>query len=280
MKRKKLMLFASLLVTTLFLISCGANETPESEVDSNEEMRVVRNSEENNDADYGTDLIMGLDDTFAPMGFRDESGELVGFDIDLSKEIAERLGINISYQPIDWAMKETELQAGNIDFIWNGYSVTDERKEKVAFSDTYMENAQIIVVSANSDIQTKEDLAGKVVTTQAESATIEAMNREPELVESFSGGAPVEYATFTECFNDLDSGRADALVGDKVLVAYTMNQKGPDAYKVLEDDFGSEEFAIGMRKEDMKLVEDINKALTNMREDGTYDEIYSKWFSE
>ncbi|MDD4504166.1 MAG: transporter substrate-binding domain-containing protein, partial [Clostridiaceae bacterium] len=107
-----------------------------------------------------TELVLGLDDTFAPMGFRDEKGELVGFDIDLANEVASRIGVTLKFQPIDWSMKETELNAGNIDFIWNGYSITDERKEKVAFSKPYLENSQIIVTLADSPVNTKADLAG------------------------------------------------------------------------------------------------------------------------
>jgi polar amino acid transport system substrate-binding protein len=107
------------------------------------------------------ELIMGLDDTFAPMGFRDEKGELVGFDVDLANEVAERIGMTIKFQPIDWSMKENELNAGNIDLIWNGYTITPERQEKVAFTKPYLENSQVIVVLADSDIKTKADLAGK-----------------------------------------------------------------------------------------------------------------------
>jgi len=106
-------------------------------------------------------IIMGLDDTFAPMGFRDENGDLAGFDIDLAKEVFSRNGYEVKFQPIDWTMKETELNSGNIDVIWNGYSITEERREKVAFTDAYLENRQIIVTLADSSINSKSDLEGK-----------------------------------------------------------------------------------------------------------------------
>lgn len=227
-----------------------------------------------------TTLVMGLDDTFAPMGFRNESGELVGFDIDLAKEAAKRMGVTIEFQPIDWSMKETELNAGNIDFIWNGYTITDERKEKVAFSKPYLENSQIIVTLADSPINTKAELAGKVVSIQAESSAIDAVNKEPGFIKSLKDGALIEFSTNNEAFNDLESGRSDALVVDEVLARYYMKQKGEEKYKVLKEDFGNEEYAVGLRKDDTNLLEKLDTTLDEMKSDGTYKKIYSKWFSE
>ena len=91
-----------------------------------------------------TDLVIGMDDTFAPMGFRDEKNELAGFDVDLAKAIGEKLGVEIIFQPIDWSMRESELNAGNIDCIWNGYSITDKRKEMVNFTEPYLKNKQAL----------------------------------------------------------------------------------------------------------------------------------------
>lgn len=223
--------------------------------------------------------VMGLDDTFAPMGFRDESGELVGFDIDLAKDAAEKMGITLEFQPIDWSMKETELDAGNIDFIWNGYSITAEREDKVSFSQPYLENRQIIVTKSDSKIKSKLDLKDKVVTVQAESSALDAVNKEEGFVSQLKQ-APVEYATNVESFKDVENGRADAIVVDEVLARYYMKQNGEENYKVLEENFGEEKFAVGMRKDDSILVDTLNKALEEQKEDGTYDEIYAKWFSE
>lgn len=224
------------------------------------------------------ELIMGLDDTFAPMGFRDEKGNLVGFDVDLANEVAERIGVTMKFQPIDWSMKETELNGGNIDLIWNGYTITAERQEKVAFSKPYLENSQIIVTMADSDIVTKADLAGKNVTVQAESSALDAINAEPDVAASF--GELVEFATNNEAFSDLESGRSDALVVDEVNARYYMKQAGEEKYKVLEEDFGDEEYGIGLRKDDTELLKKINDAMDEMKSDGTYDEIYAKWFAE
>jgi polar amino acid transport system substrate-binding protein len=237
-------------------------------------------STENNNTpkDEKETLVLGLDDTFAPMGFRDEKGNLVGFDIDLANEIAKRIGVNLEFQPIDWSMKENELNAGNIDFIWNGYTITAERKEKVAFSTPYLENSQIIVTLADSPVKTKADLSGKIVAVQAESSALDAINADSEFVNSLK--EVVEFSTNNEAFIDLEAGRSDAMVVDEVLARYYMKQKGQEKYKVLEEDLGDEEYGVGMRKDDTELLDKVNKAFEDMRKDGTYDEIYSKWFSE
>ncbi len=223
-------------------------------------------------------LIMGLDDTFAPMGFRDEKGELVGFDIDLSKEVAKRIGAEIQYQPIEWSMKETELNTGNIDMIWNGYTITKLRQEEVAFTNSYLSNSQIIITLSDSPAVKISDLEGLVVSTQAESSALDAAKAKSGFVESIKDGKLIEFSTNNEAFNDLEAGRSDAIVVDEVLARYYMNKNGQEKYKVLDEDLGPEEFAVGLRKDDTELLKQINEAFDSMRSDGTYDEIYSKWF--
>lgn len=224
-------------------------------------------------------IIMGLDDTFAPMGFRDTDGELVGFDIDMANEVSKIIGVEIKFQPIDWSMKENELKAGNVDLLWNGYSITEERKKVVSFSQPYLDNAQIIVTKSDSPLNTKEDLAGAVVSLQKESSALEAVQKEPELMASFKDGAPIEFDTNNEAFMDLDAGRSDAVVADEVLARYYMRLNGEENYKVLEGDYGDEQYGIGMRQEDTELLAAIDGALTELKENGKYDEIYSKWFA-
>lgn len=241
-------------------------------------MLVVGCSNETSQGEEAEKLIMGLDDTFAPMGFRDETGSLVGFDIDLANEVAKRMDLTIEFQPIDWSMKENELNAGNIDFIWNGYSITPARQEEVAFSKPYLENSMIIVTLADSDIKTKADLDGRNVAVQAESSALDAINAEPEVAASF--GDLAEFSTNNEAFMDLEAGRSEALVVDEVLARYYMKQNGEEKYSVLEEDFGDEEYGIGVRKEDTELLEKLDEALDEMKADGKYKEIYSKWFSE
>ena len=142
---KKIMIVAIIATLGTSLIACkGTTENKASETKATES---TLDKEE---------LVIGLDDTFVPMGFKDESGELVGFDVELAEAVAKKLNKKIKFQPINWSMKETELDSGNIDLIWNGYSITDERKEKVEFSKAYLNNTQVIVTLADSNIKLKQ----------------------------------------------------------------------------------------------------------------------------
>ena len=250
---------ALFIILVLLLTGCNATKTEEVKQDKTKT------------------LVVGLDDTFAPMGFRDDKGELVGFDIDLAKAVAEKIGYEVSFQPIDWAMKETELNSGNIDCIWNGYSITEERKTKVAFSTPYLDNAQLIITLSGSDIASKADLADKIVAVQKESSALDAVTAD-DIAASLK--EIVEFDTNIDCFMDLEAGRCDAIVCDEVLARYIIKQRGEDKYNILSDDFGKEEYGIGFRLTDSELVASVDKALEDLKADGTYKEIYTKWFSE
>lgn len=226
------------------------------------------------------EMIVGLDDTFVPMGFKDDKGEITGFDVELAKEVGKKIGVEVKFQPIDWSMKETELSNGNIDFIWNGYTITDERKEKVAFTKPYLENRQVIITLANSPIKTKADLNGKAVAAQNGSSAVDAVEKEADLVKSFKNGKLVTFETNNDALMDLEAGRVDAVVGDEILIRYYTNQRGESKYKVLEDNFGDEEYGVGLRKADTDLLDAVQKALDEMKADGTSKTISEKWFGE
>lgn len=224
-------------------------------------------------------VVIGFDDTFAPFGFKNEAGEHVGFDLDLAAEIFGLMNVDYTFQPIDWSMKETELNTGNIDMIWNGYSITAEREEVVLFSEPYIENRQIIIVPIESDIESKTDLTGKVLATQEQSASLEAILADEELVKTL-GSDPVTYATFVEVFSDLNNKRVDAIVVDETLASYFLEQNDSAGdYRILEDNFGEEEYGVGFRKSDDSFVEEFNTTLAKIIEDGKFDEIKAKWFT-
>jgi len=224
------------------------------------------------------EVVIGLDDTFVPMGFKDDKGNFVGFDIDLAKEVFKREKIKVTFQPIDWSMKETELISGNIDAIWNGYSITKDRQKKVDFTKPYLKNRQVIITLANSKIKSKNDLKEKNVGIQDGSSSLDAVNKEKSLVTSFNGKKPVLYENNNQALMDLESKRVDAVVADETLAKYYMNKRGQSKYKILNDNFGEEEYGIGVRKDDNALQNKINKQIDSMKQDGTYDKIYQKWF--
>ncbi len=167
-------------------------------------------------------LILGLDESFPPMGYRDDKGEIVGFDIDLAKEVCSRLGVTLVLQPIDWSAKEMELSSKSIDCIWNGMSITDERVAAMNITKPYIINRQIIAVKADSGIVTKEDLAGKKVATQAGSAALEAINSDAEFASSIHLS---EYAKYDEAWLDFKAGSVDAIAIDEVVFDYFTQNK-------------------------------------------------------
>ena len=124
-------------------------------------------------------IVIGLDDNYPPMGFRDEKGNLVGFDIDMAKEAAKRAGMEVEFKPIDWDSKEAELKSKHIDVLWNGLTVTEERKQNMAFTKPYLKDKQIIVVRKDSPINSKEQLEGKIVGTQQGSTGETVMEKDP-----------------------------------------------------------------------------------------------------
>lgn len=274
--KKKLLTLTTLLM--ILLVGCSGGGNKQENNAANDGGNNAK-QEAAGELDTSKTYVLGMDDTFAPMGFRDEKGELVGFDVELAQAAAKEMGIKVECQPIDWTVKETELDSGNVDFLWNGYSITPEREKKVLFSDPYMDNRQIIVTLKDSPVNSKADLAGKRVTVQGESSALEAVTKDEAFVNSLAE-PPVEYATNTECFKDIEAKRCDAIVVDEVLARYYMKQNGEDKYKVLDDNFGEEQFAVGMRKDDVALQEALNKALAKLKEDGTYDEIYKKYFAD
>ncbi|MGB6177845.1 amino acid ABC transporter substrate-binding protein [Carnobacterium sp.] len=266
MKNKLFKIVTGLGLLIIFLSGCST----ESEEKDNYEA-IMENGK----------IIMGLDDTFAPMGYKDSNGEIVGFDIDLAKEIGKRMDVEFEFQTIDWALKETELNGGNIDVIWNGYTITEERKEKVLFSSPYLDNSQLIIVLEDSEINKKSDLKNRTVAAQQSSSAVDAvMADESNIIETFKNGEIVQYPSNNDVFNDLASGRSDAIVVDETLGRYYMKQNKDVDYRVLDEDFGQEEYAIGLRKSDVKLKEAIDENLADIKEDGTYDKIYAKWFAE
>jgi polar amino acid transport system substrate-binding protein len=220
-------------------------------------------------------IVIGLDDNFPPMGFRDDKNEIVGFDVEMAKEAAKRLGMEVEFKPIDWNSKEAELNGKRVDVLWNGLTITDKRKENIAFTKPYMENHQIIVVNANSAVKTKADLAGKVVGTQDGSSSVEAIEAEPNALKSFK--ELKKYGDNVAALMDLKAGRVEAVVVDEVVGRYYIAKK-PGEYVVLSDHFGAEEYGVGLRKDDKELLGKLQKALDEMKKDGASAAISQKWF--
>ncbi|MDR0668638.1 MAG: amino acid ABC transporter substrate-binding protein [Treponema sp.] len=219
-------------------------------------------------------LVLGLDDSFPPMGFRDERNEIVGYDVDLAKEVARRLGVELVLQPIDWNAKEQELNTGEIDCIWNGFTITEERKQNLLFTPPYLKNAQVIVVKGNSPVTTLAGLAGKTVGTQMGSSSIDAIDDAPQFKASLN--EVIEYKDFLTALMDLDVGGVDAVVIDLVVANDNINRSGKN-FRILTETLGEEEFGIGFRKNDRALADRVWAILLEMARDGTVANIATQW---
>ena len=219
-------------------------------------------------------FILGLDDSFPPMGFRDENNEIVGFDIDLAKEVTSRMGVELVVQPISWDSKEMELNSGNIDCIWNGMSINDDRKEAMNLSEAYLRNDMVFVVLDSSAYNSQADLAGKKVAVQNGSSAQEILEG-----SEFKGqaGEIIGYDDNVTAFMDLDANGVDAVFLDSVVANYFITSKNKP-YRILSDVLYEEEYAIGFRKNDQALRDEVQKILSEMKADGKVGEISTKWF--
>lgn len=219
-------------------------------------------------------FVMGLDDSFPPMGFRNEKGEIVGFDVDLAREVTKRMGVELKLQPIDWNAKEQELNTGNIDCIWNGFTITEERKAAMTFSPPYIHNAQVVVVREDSPYTTLASLAGKNVGYQAGSSASQAIDDTP----AFKGSIKqlIEFKENLTGLMDLEIGGIDALVVDVVVAKDNIKRSGK-AFRILEEELAPEDYGIGFRKGDQKLADAVWEQLVAMHNDGTLAQIAITW---
>ena len=223
-------------------------------------------------------IVVGLDDQFPPMGFRNEKNEIVGFDIDMAKEASKRMGIEVEFKAIDWASKEAELKSGRVDMLWNGLTMLEERKKNILFSKPYMGNKQIVVIKKGNSITSKDGLKGKVVAVQDDSSAVTALGKEKSVADTFK--ELKKYPDLISAFLDLGNGRVDVLIVDEVLARYYMS-KNPDKYDVINNvDFGTETFGVGMALTNKDLQAKLDKTLDEMKADGTAAKISEKWFGK
>lgn len=225
-------------------------------------------------------VVIGLDDSFVPMGFRQKDGQLVGYDIDLAKEVFKLYGITPDFQTIDWSMKETELRNQTIDLIWNGYTKTPERAKNVAFSKTYLKNEQYLVSKKSQDITSPEAMRGKILGLQSGSSGYQAYQENPKILKQYVKET-VQYDTFNNAFMDLDANRIQGLLIDSVYANYYIaHKKDPASYRKINAGFSSEDFVVGMRKGDKTLRQKINRALDILEKNGTLKRLNEKWFGD
>ena len=221
-------------------------------------------------------FVVGFDAEFPPMGFIAEDGSYTGFDLDLAAEVASRLGLEFVAQPIAWDSKDQELASGNIDCIWNGFTISG-REDEYTWTEPYMSNNQVVVVNAGSDISTLADLAGAVVAVQKDSSGLAALEENTELLDSFAELVQVD--DYLNAMMELESGAVDAIVMDEIVARYQIQEAGSN-FVVLEESVASEEYGVGFALGNEELRDQVQAALEEMAADGTLAEISNEWFGE
>jgi len=223
------------------------------------------------------EFVLGLDDSFPPMGFRNEKNEIVGFDIDLATEVTKRMGVALKLQPIDWAQKFSELNSGLIDCIWNGYSLDEERKRETNVTDPYLKNRQVVVVRNDSTYQTLADLKDKKLGVQAASTATSALEKATDFKASLK--EVVEFKENVTALLDLEAKGTDALLIDEIVAGYYITSQNKP-FRILDESLAGEEYGIGFRKNDQSLRDEVQKQLKAMAADGTLATISTKWFGK
>lgn len=283
--KKRVVCAALVSIMTMSLAACSGGaasapaetkaESTEAKTEAAETTEKAAEAEGETKAEGGT-LIVGFDQDFPPMGFMGDDGEYTGFDLELAQEAAKRLGLEYKPQPIAWDAKDMELESGNIDCIWNGFTMTG-REDGYTWSEPYMENSQVFVVAGDSGIKSQADLAGKVVECQVDSSAEAALKEVPDLTATFA--QLLTTADYNTAFMDLEQGAVDAIAMDVVVAGYQISQRNAD-FVILEDSLAAEEYAIGFKKGNTELKDKVQGALEEMAADGTLKIISEKWFGK
>lgn len=255
---KKLGILLMALVLSVVLIGCGGAGTDKK-------------------AENKETLIVGFDQNFPPMGFVGEDGEFTGFDIELAKLTAEKMDVELKLQPISWDSKDAELSTGNINCIWNGFTMTG-REGQYTFSTPYMKNRQILVVMKDSAYQNLADLSGKKVELQSESTSDHALDANEAFKNSL--GEIIRVNENMTALNDLEVGACDGVVMDEIVARYNIQQGR--SFRVVEEALSEEEYAVGFKlgEEGEALRDQVDKALFELKEEGKLKELSEKYFAK
>lgn len=223
-----------------------------------------------------TTLIVGFDSAYPPYGFVGDDGQYTGFDLDLAQEVANRNGWDYKAEPVDWDAKDALLGSGQINCIWNGFTI-EGREDNYTFSEPYMLNEQVVVVKKGSGINSLSDLKGKTVMTQVDSAALDVLEGDQKaLADTFKGGKAQTIGDYNNAFLQLNSGAVDAVACDLSIAQYQI-AASPDSYTQLPDALSTEHYGVGFKKGDTEMADAVTKTLKEMYADGTVKTVCEKY---
>ena len=222
------------------------------------------------------EFIIGMT-LFEPMNYYHDEGNLIGFETEFAEAVCEKLGYKAKFQEINWDAKETELNSGAIDCIWNGMTITDERKENMGISNPYMENKQVLVVKAENAEKYADAaaLADAAIVAEAGSAG----ETVAKTAEEFANSKYTAVSAQATALLEVKSGTADGAIIDYV-ASIGMIGEGTDYADLVVVDahsFAEEEYGIAFRKGDKELREEFQKAIDELMADGTIEKIAKKY---
>lgn len=272
MKKRLAILLALTMMGTMAMVGCGSDGKEESKG----EAKTEADSDGGTGKKEGDTFTVGFDAAFPPYGYRDDDGEYVGFDLDLAQEVCDRNGWELKKQPVDWDSKDMELDSGTVDCLWNGFTMNG-REDEYTFSDPYVNNSQVIVVPEDSNINTFEDLAGKIVEVQADSSalhTLEDEEGQAKLAATF--GSLNQVPDYNTAFMDLEAGACEAIAMDIGVASYQIESRG-GGFRMLDELISEEQYAVAFKKGNDALKDQVQNTLNEMVEDGAFAEITEKW---
>mgnify|MGYP002597181264 CR=1 FL=1 len=268
MKKRLVLLLVTAMAATTVLAGCGSKDSGSSDngKKSSKEAKVE------NDDDT---LIVGFDASFPPYGYKDDSGEYVGFDLDLAQEVCDRNNWKLVKQPIDWDSKDAELNSGTIDCIWNGFTMNG-REDDYTWSDPYIDNKQVVVVRSDSGIDDFAGLKGKHVEVQTDSSAEAALNEEDNAALKDSFKELLVVGEYNTAFLNLESNAVDAIAMDIGVAKYQLESRNGD-FTILDQPLAAEQYAVGFKKGNETLRDQVQNTLNEMKSDGTFKTIAEKW---
>lgn len=285
MKKKTVSIMVAATMALSLFAGCGSSkdtateDTSKTESTETTDESIENASAETTDESSRTTFTVGFDAEYPPYGYMDDDGEYTGFDLELAQAVCDKEGWELVKKPINWDSKDMELNSGSIDCIWNGFTMNG-REDDYTFSDPYVDNSIVVVVAKDSDINKLSDLAGKVVDVQADSSGLAALqgddatDENKELTASFAELQQV--ADYNTAFMNLESGAVDAVVLDIGVAKYQMSSRG-DAFRMLDEQVSSEQYAIGFKKGNTELRDQVQKTLDEMVKDGTFTTIVNNY---
>jgi polar amino acid transport system substrate-binding protein len=273
---KKEILIAAVLGAAVLLSGCSGQKSEVTASTASDTAASTAKETGKETESAANTFTVGFDQDFPPMGFVGDNGEYTGFDLELAQEVANRLGRKFVPQPIAWDAKDMELESGNIDCIWNGFTITG-REDGYTWSKPYMENSQVFVVGKDSGIKTLADLSGKIVEVQADSSAEKALQADEKLSGTF--GTLQTTPDYNTAFMDLEMGAVDAIAMDVIVAGYQIEQRKAD-FIILDEALAAEEYGVGFKKSNDTLRDQVQEQLDAMAADGTLKKISEKWFGK